>query len=167
VTITPLLTPDTLPADPSKGQYLTNIMALIGSATEKLYIQLQYIEASNGAGDYDALLQAIADLVAKNVDVRLIESQEFGEKWAEKMKSAGVDLTANISLQPNVHNKGFVVDSQIVVVSSQNFSPAGVGQNRDAGLIIENAEIAQYFEQIFLADWNGRAKPFAPKAAEG
>jgi phosphatidylserine/phosphatidylglycerophosphate/cardiolipin synthase-like enzyme len=64
-----------------------------------------------------------------------------------------------------VHNKGFVVDSAAVVVSSQNFSPAGIRTNRDAGVIIRNAPIAQYFEQIFLSDWNNRAKPFAPKTA--
>lgn len=164
VKITPLLTPDTLPNDPSKGQYLTNITQLISSAQKRLYIQLQYIEASKGTGDYDALLGAIAARVKAGVDVRLIESLEYGEPWAEKMKAQGVDLTANISLQPNVHNKGFVVDSQIVVVSSQNFSPAGVTQNRDAGVIIESQQIAQYFEPIFLSDWNSKAKPFAPKS---
>jgi len=112
-----------------------------------------------------SLLQAIADRVAAGVDVRLIESLQYGEKWAEKMKTIGVDLTANISLQPDVHNKGFVIDSSIVVVSSQNFSPAGILNNRDAGVIIESQEIAKYFEPIFLSDWNNKAKPFAPKAA--
>jgi phosphatidylserine/phosphatidylglycerophosphate/cardiolipin synthase-like enzyme len=159
VKITPLLTPDKLPNDPSKGQYLSNILQLIESAQKKLYIQLQYIEASKGAEDYDTLLSAIAKKVQAGVDVRLIESLQYGEKWAEKMKSQGVDLTQNIRLQPNVHNKGFVVDSKIVVVSSQNFSPAGIEENRDAGVIIESPEIAGYFEPIFVADWN-KAKPF-------
>ena len=99
------------------------------------------------------------------VDVKLIESSDYGEAWAEKMKDAGVDPTANISLQPNVHNKGFVIDSRVVVVSSQNFSPDGIQFNRDAGVIIESAPIAQYFENVFLADWNNKAKPFVAKIA--
>ncbi|HXN47291.1 MAG TPA: phospholipase D-like domain-containing protein [Bryobacteraceae bacterium] len=165
--ITPLLTPDTLAGDATKGQYLTNILKLIDGAQKRLYIQLQYIESSDGTGDYDTLLRAIAGRVAAGVDVRLIESLEYGEKWAEKMKAAGVDLTANISLQPDVHNKGFVVDSRTAVVSSQNFSPAGIRENRDAGVILENANIAQYFEAIFLADWKNKAKPFAPAAGGG
>ena len=163
VKITPLLTPDTLPGDATKGQYLSNILKLIAGAQKRLYIQLQYIEASSGTGDYDTLLRAIAERVAAGVDVRLIESLLSGEKWAEKMKAAGVDLTANISLQPDVHNKGFVVDSRAVVVSSQNFSPAGIRENRDAGVILESAKIAKYFEKIFLSDWKDKAKPFAPK----
>jgi phosphatidylserine/phosphatidylglycerophosphate/cardiolipin synthase-like enzyme len=66
---------------------------------------------------------------------------------------------------PSVHNKGFVIDSSIVVVSSQNFTPAGVQNNRDAGVIIESPVIVQYFEPIFLSDWN-RLKPFIPNVAK-
>jgi phosphatidylserine/phosphatidylglycerophosphate/cardiolipin synthase-like enzyme len=162
VTITPVLTPDILPPG-TQGQYITTMMKLIAKAKKTLFIQLQYIEATGTAGVYPPLLQAIADRVAAGVDVRLIESLEYGEKWAEKMKDTGVDLTANISLQSNVHNKGFVIDSKAVVVSSQNFSPDGVQYNRDAGVIIENALIAQYFEKVFLSDWNTKAKPFVAK----
>ena len=162
VTITPLLTPDPGPP-PAAGEYLTKMTALIRSARKTLYVQLQYIEASASA-DYQALLEAIANRVAAGVDVRLIESSEYGEKWAEKMKQVGVDLTAHIALQGSVHNKGFVIDSSTVVVSSQNFSPEGVRQNRDAGVIIESPAVARYFEQVFLADWNTRARPFAPGA---
>jgi hypothetical protein len=161
--ITPLLTPDKLPD--KTPQYLSHIVALIENAKTSLYIQLQYIEASTDDSkdedkDYTKLLQAVAGRVAAGVDVRLIESQQYGEKWAEKMKAAGVDLTAQIRLQPDVHNKGFVVDSSIVVVSSQNFSPAGIENNRDAGVILENPEIAKYFEAVFLSDWDSKAKPF-------
>jgi phosphatidylserine/phosphatidylglycerophosphate/cardiolipin synthase-like enzyme len=153
VAITPLLTPDILPN--GQRQYLTNIMNLINGAQTSIYIQLQYIESSKGNGDfYEDLLHAIANKISAGKDVKLIESLDYGLKWAEKMKSIGVDLTENISLQHNVHNKGFVIDSKIAVVSSQNFSPAGVHDNRDAGLIIENKEVAQYFEKVFLSDWN-------------
>jgi hypothetical protein len=165
VNVTPLLTPDTLPPG-TEGQYVTNMIKLIASAKKTLYVQLQYIEASAATGVYPTLLQAIAARVTAGVDVRLIESLEYGETWAEKMKDAGVDLTANIALQPNVHNKGFVIDSSVVVVSSQNFSPDGIQFNRDAGVIIESAPIAQYFEDVFLADWNNKAKPFVAKSAK-
>ncbi|SDC90413.1 phospholipase D-like domain-containing protein [Paraburkholderia lycopersici] len=165
VTITPLLTPDKLAGSTSQGQYLAAVLALIESAQQSLYIQLQYIEASKGSGDYDALLRAIAGRIAAGVDVRLIESAEYGMKWAEKMKQSGVDLTRNIRLQSNVHNKGFVVDSKQVVISSQNFSSAGIAQNRDAGVIIASESIAAYYEAVFLADWEKRAKPFVASTA--
>ena len=55
------------------------------------------------------------------------------------------------------HNKGIIVDSKVVVVSSQNWSGDGVQFNRDAGLIMYHPGIAQYFEKIFLYDWDSRA----------
>jgi phosphatidylserine/phosphatidylglycerophosphate/cardiolipin synthase-like enzyme len=156
--ITPLLTPDSLPN--GKKQYLTNIMDLINGAAKSIYIQLQYIESSPGKGTYyDQLLQALADKVAAGVDVKLIESRQYGLKWTEKMKAVGVDLTSNIGVQYDVHNKGFVIDSKTVVVSSQNFSPAGVHDNRDAGVIIENPDIAKYFESVFTADFQTKTIP--------
>jgi phosphatidylserine/phosphatidylglycerophosphate/cardiolipin synthase-like enzyme len=160
VTVTPLLTPDKLP-NSGQGQYLDNITNLISGAQQKLYIQLQYIEASSGNADnYDNFLKTIAARVAAGVDVKLIVSATYADKNGEKMKAQGVDLTANIYTQPNVHNKGFVADSRKVVVSSQNFSPAGVETNRDAGVIIEHPGIVQYFESVFLADFKNKTKPF-------
>jgi phosphatidylserine/phosphatidylglycerophosphate/cardiolipin synthase-like enzyme len=150
--VTPLLTPDRLPS--GQGQYLTNITKLIEGARSSIYIELQYIEASQGNGSlYDGLLQALAKQITAKKDVRLIVSANYAEKWGEKMKDEGVDLTANIHTFPNVHNKGFVIDGETVVVSSQNFSPAGISENRDAGMILESKEIAQYFGPIFDADW--------------
>jgi phosphatidylserine/phosphatidylglycerophosphate/cardiolipin synthase-like enzyme len=127
-----MLTPDRLPGG-QQGQYLTNVMSLINGAQSSIHIELQYIEASKDDGSlYDKLLQALADKIAAGKEVQLIVSANYAEKWGEKMKSAGVDLTANIHTYPDVHNKGFVVDGKTVIVSSQNFSPAGIDQNRDA-----------------------------------
>lgn len=164
--ITPLLTPDSLPD--GQGQYVSQMLALIKSAKKSLDIQLQYIEVPKGdvAGDLKNLLLAVKALVDDGVvQVRVIQSLQFGEKWAEQMRSMpDIDLTSVMKLQPNVHNKGFVIDSQTVVVSSQNWSGAGVRENRDAGLIIESPAIAQYFENVFDSDWT-KNKPFNPNAA--
>jgi phosphatidylserine/phosphatidylglycerophosphate/cardiolipin synthase-like enzyme len=151
--VTPLLTPDKVPGG-QEGQYITNIINLIKGAQKSIYIELQYIEASKGDGSpYDLLLQNLAKQIAAKKDVKLIVSARYAEKWGEKMKDQGVDLTANIHTFPNVHNKGFLIDGETVVVSSQNFSPAGITDNRDAGVILENKQIAQYFGPIFDADW--------------
>jgi phosphatidylserine/phosphatidylglycerophosphate/cardiolipin synthase-like enzyme len=162
VRITPLLTPDTLPGN-GAGQYASRMIDLINSAKESLDIQLQYVEVprDDSPGDLKDLLLAVKALVEKGeVKVRILQSLQFGEKWAERMRSMpDIDLTSVMRLQPNVHNKGFVIDSRKVVVSSQNWSQEGVRQNRDAGLIIESAPIAQYFDKIFAADWDSR-EPF-------
>jgi phosphatidylserine/phosphatidylglycerophosphate/cardiolipin synthase-like enzyme len=80
-------------------------------------------------------------------------SQFQTQDWIEKLKDAGLETTDHLRIQANVHNKGITVDSEVAMVSSQNWSPEGTLRNRDAGIIIYNTEAAAYFEQIFLHDW--------------
>jgi phosphatidylserine/phosphatidylglycerophosphate/cardiolipin synthase-like enzyme len=39
-------------------------------------------------------------------------------------------------------------------MGSHNWTTAGTGFNRDASLIFYDAEIAKFYEEIFLYDWN-------------
>jgi phosphatidylserine/phosphatidylglycerophosphate/cardiolipin synthase-like enzyme len=153
----PLLTPDRMPGS-QDGFYATKMKELISSAKTSLYIQLQYIHPSSQPADegFTALLQSITERSAAGVDVRIILSQWQSSAWMERLQAAGVD-TGLVRIQQGVHNKGFVVDHQKVVVSSQNWSAEGVLQNRDAGLIIDCAMVARYFETIFLHDWDNLA----------
>lgn len=82
----------------------------------------------------------------------------LGQKGGlEALQAAGVDLN-NVKIQNNVHNKGFVFDHKKVVVSSMNWSAEGVLNNRDAGVVIDNATAAGYYEKILLDDWKNHAQ---------
>jgi len=156
MTVQPLLTPD--PAPDGGGMYAEKMLELISSAQHSLYIQLQYIHPSNQDEEaaFTALLDAVAARNEAGVDVRIILSQWQNSQWMERLQAAGID-TRLVRIQQGVHNKGFVVDHQRVVISSQNWSGAGVLQNRDAGIIIDNPTIARYFEEIFVHDWDNVA----------
>ncbi len=149
IKVKPLLTPD---------DYRKPILDLIKSAKLRFFMQTQYIHTiapaqDKGNPNHMDLINALVDLINAGVDVRLITSEFQDHMWIERLQDAGVDAVEHLRIQPHVHNKGMVIDSQTVVVSSQNWSPMGTGDNRDAGLIIYNADAAQYFEQIFLHDW--------------
>ena len=153
MTITPLLTPD-------PGLYQKAMMTLLQSAQSKLYIQLQYIHPSDKAGDegFAALINVVIAKINAGVDVRIILSQwQLSQGWLERLQSAGVDLKV-VKIQNGVHNKGFVVDSKIVALGSQNWSAEGVLRNRDASVIIDHQKAAQYYESIFVHDWDNIAK---------
>ena len=155
VTLQPLLTPD---RGRTTTMYAENVLALIKSARKRLYIQMQYVHPTSLPADrgFTALVDAVADAVRRKVDVRVICSQyENTPQYVELMHEAG--LSSVLRVQDRVHNKGIVVDSKTVLVSSQNWSSAGVLQNRDAGVIIGHPGIAQYFEANFLQDWEDRA----------
>ncbi|WP_083684989.1 phospholipase D-like domain-containing protein [Massilia putida] len=151
--IQPLLTPD---------NYSAKVLPLIQSATQKFYMQTQYIHPSGKPGDeeHDRLITAVRDLVERGLDVRLITSEFQTDDWVEKLVTAGIPASV-LRRQPKVHNKGILIDGEVVMVSSQNWSADGTQRNRDAGLIIYNAEANAYFEQIFLHDWDNLASPAA------
>ena len=151
--VKPLLTPD---------DYRKPVLDLIKSAKRTFFMQTQYIHTIDAKQDgpppfggpkHMDLVTAVADLIRAGVDVRIITSEYQDHGWIEKLQDAGIDAVEHLRIQARVHNKGIVVDSSTVVVSSQNWSPDGTGANRDAGLIIYNSEAAQYFEGIFLHDW--------------
>jgi hypothetical protein len=160
VKIQPLLTPDQ-----GAGNYASNILDLINSAQKTLYVQTQYLQTADAGDPKAAPFRAIADaIVAKigaGLDVRLIFSQYETEQWLEKLQSVGIPASV-VRIQNNVHNKGIVVDSSVVVLGSQNWSEDGALFNRDASLIIFDAAVAQYYEQVFLHDWENMAVQKAP-----
>jgi hypothetical protein len=146
IRIQPLLTPD---------NYKDYVKPLIDSAERKFYMQTQYIHPSgkDGDEDHDALIAAVQARIEAGVDVRLITSEYQTDDWVEKLVDAGIPGSV-LRRQPKVHNKGIVVDDEVVLVSSQNWSADGTLRNRDAGLIIYSKEAAAYFAQIFLHDWD-------------
>jgi hypothetical protein len=159
IKIQPILTPD---------NYYACVLPLIQSAKKSFYMQTQYIHPSDLPGDQQLadLISAVAELQKKGLDVRLILSQwetQGTGGYLEKLQAAGIDL-ASVRIQTGVHNKGIIVDSSVVMLGSQNWSGDGVIRNRDASLIIYNADAAQYYEQIFLHDWTNMAQQATGKS---
>ena len=153
--VQPLLTPDS-----GAGNYAKNILKLIQSAQKSLDIQTQYIHPPKAGADaaFQALITAVKDRVDNKVNVRIILSEyEATGGWLEKLQEAGLGASI-VRIQNGVHNKGFVVDSKVVALGSQNWSGDGVLRNRDASLIIYHEGAAQYFEQIFNYDWDNLAQ---------
>jgi len=158
VRLTPVLTPD-------DGVYTSAVRQLIESAEQTLYMQYQYIELKSKsevviAKPYLELFEAVVARQTAGVDVRIIMSQYERHEYLEQLSEHGLTLT-NVREQPNVHNKGILVDGKKVLISSQNWSADGVLRNRDAGVIVESQPVAGYFQEIFLHDWDHLAKPFA------
>jgi hypothetical protein len=150
VEVQPLLTPD---------NYISHIMKLFDSAKRSIYLQYAYINYSNQQLDkpFTAMLEKLADLSFRpQMDIRIIVGSSGAADKIRKLAEAGFKETV-FRTQRNIHNKGIVVDGEAVLVSSANWSGDGVLRNRDAGLIIRDKEIAGYYRDVFLDDWENRA----------
>jgi hypothetical protein len=148
--ITPLLTPD-------PGVYAQAVKTMIAGATQTLYMQFQYIqlpkEANASSQGFIDLVQAVIGRQNEGVEVKIIMSEFEKTGYLEQLQAMGLNVVDSVKIQNNVHNKGIVVDGKRVLISSQNWSTDGTLYNRDAGVIIDSEAAAQYFQKIFMHDW--------------
>ena len=118
------------------------------------------------------ILEAIRDRQRKGLDVRVIFRSGYGKEYdvRRQMKDFGLKADKDhVRYFDTCHNKGFVIDDEIVVLGSQNLTAAGTGPNRDASLVIWDRRANRYFAEIFEYDWLQIARNTerrAPRARE-
>jgi len=152
VRVKPLLTPDKQGAVFSEA-----VLDLIASARKQLVFQNQYIDIKGtGGGFLDELVNLLVEKSQELDDFRIILRSGMGtfRENMEELKRRGMPVNDCVRRLANVHTKGIVVDGKRVLIGSQNWSALGVSLNRDASLIFDDEEIADYFLRAFELDWD-------------
>ncbi len=140
---------------------------MIESADRCIYIEQLYVYRDWG----DQVSPFVEHLVNKSkqgVEVKVILNynpnyKSTNEKCSltkEYLEENGIKvkfLYTNWSHFINVHNKGMIVDNRSVLVSSINWNENSVMSNREAGIIIEDEDVASYYAEVFFYDWNLKA----------
>ncbi|MFW9850671.1 MAG: phosphatidylserine/phosphatidylglycerophosphate/cardiolipin synthase family protein, partial [Candidatus Thorarchaeota archaeon] len=144
--VTPIVSPDTS---------LQGILYCINAAKYTLDIQIPYFTNVGDSGSVDQIIDAILAARARGVTVRVISEESYD--WAI-VEATFIEHGIPITWQDTRwftanHNKGIIVDGKIVLVSSINYSDGSINENREAGIIIENEEVAQWFQEIYDFDW--------------
>jgi hypothetical protein len=147
VKVQPLLTPD---------NYAENALKLIRSARKSVWFQNQYINFRNTGEDFTEFQLLIAAL-KKQIDagrqVRIICRDMMKQESVDVLVALGFPREV-MRFQPACHNKTIIVDGQVVIFGSHNWSNEGVKTNRDASLIFYDQEIAEYLAQVYEYDWD-------------
>ncbi|MHA1155118.1 MAG: phospholipase D-like domain-containing protein [Candidatus Heimdallarchaeota archaeon] len=143
--VTPIFAPD--------NSYAL-LSSLIDNATSTLDISQQYIK-------FDCLL--FDDIIAaanRGVDVRVLipEPGTSNENVTEVLLSNDIEIRFFKGLGHN-HNKYVSADGEVTSISSINWSNNSVVNNREAGAIVKNANVAQYFKTVFDWDWANSEVP--------
>jgi hypothetical protein len=156
--IMPLLTPD---------NYADFVLPIVQHAKKKLYFQNQSLSASLQSPRYAELFDALKTKVNDpDIDARIIVRGDFSpHDIITALAKAGFDMS-RVKLQKGCHTKGILVDGEVTVVGSHNWTGQGTTQNRDASLIIPSAEVTEYYEKLFIHDWEKRTMNQLPADAE-
>ena len=157
LTVQPLLTPD---------NFVDFVLPLVEGATQKLYFQNQSLKSNSGNAKYMKLFRALRDKSRnQNIDVRILVRGDFdAAAILSTLQAYNFDMS-RVRLQNGNHNKGILIDGK-TVLGSHNWTGDGTTFNRDASLIFDDEEIAAYYEQIFLYDWDNLSFSDAPELIE-
>ncbi len=143
--VTPIFAPD------NSYQLLSS---LIDNATTTLDISQQYIK-------FDCyLLDDIIAAANRGVDVRVLipEPGTPNANVTEVLLSNDIEIRFFKGLGHN-HNKYVSADGEVTAVSSINWSNNSVVNNREAGAIVKNTNVASYFKTVFDWDWANSEVP--------
>ena len=143
--VTPVFSPD------NSYELISN---LVKSATTSIDLELQYIK-------FDCeVLNDVIDAALRGVSVRVLipEPGDSTENVTEILINNGAQVRFFKGLGHN-HNKYVSVDGETVQVSSINWSNNSFANNREAGAIVKNSNIAAYFKTVFDYDWSNAEIP--------
>ena len=128
----------------------------LNKAKDRLYAQNQSLTSYYAdISDERSPIYMMAKRASAGVDTKLILDTD------NTPDNANLAYTINASTliqatgmdKPTVHNKGIISDDS-VWVSSINWTPNSVENNREAAVVIHSAEVADYYEHYFLMDFN-------------
>ena len=144
--VTPFVSPDTS---------LEAMLWVINSAQATLDIEIPYV--SNSSIVVREVLDAIVAARDRGVSVRIImnpppvnDNEEVSLAFAEE----GIPIIwMDTRFFSELHNKAFIADGRIILICSVNWSEESISENREAGVVIENNDIAAWYQAVFDYDW--------------
>jgi phosphatidylserine/phosphatidylglycerophosphate/cardiolipin synthase-like enzyme len=132
----------------------------------------------------NTFIAALIEAARSGCEVKvLLDSRDYNvDAWNDNDEAVAwlneVSREENLSLEAKladldglglakVHNKGLIVDGKKVIITSLNWNSNSI-YNREAGVIVENVDIASFYEDIFFHDWNAsvNGEPIGETAGE-
>jgi phosphatidylserine/phosphatidylglycerophosphate/cardiolipin synthase-like enzyme len=165
MTLSPMFTPDNA---------LDIHKAWIDSATSSIEIQNQYITQFDDNVPWDddpsPIVRSLINAQARGVKIRIqVNEDSDSDEVTEYFMSKGIEVRwmgNSASSHENTwlsdtHNKLLIIDDAVTLLSSINFGENAFTNNREAGLVIQNTNVANYYLSIFESDWlDGEIPPF-------
>jgi cardiolipin synthase len=163
-TVIPVLAPDTAVSNET-------ILGMINHAKESVYV-LQFSTRRFWGEEDNPFIHALIEAAKRGCEVKVLLDSKYLEgennndevvSWLNKVaREENLSLEAKLADLDSlgltkIHNKGLIVDGKEVLIASLNWNANSI-YNREAGVIIENEEIASFYEDVFFHDWNVSVK---------
>lgn len=166
LTVIPVLAPDAALSNET-------ILGAINSAKESIFVQ-QFSAGRFWGEAANPYITALIEAARRGCEVKvLLDSNDYNlDAWNDNDEAVAwmneVASEENLNLEAKLvdldslgliklHNKGLIVDGKVVIITSLNWNANSI-HNREAGVIVENEEIASFYEDVFFHDWTASVK---------
>jgi len=162
MTLSPMFTPDNA---------LEIHVEWINRANTSIILQNQYItkfDSEDWVSDSNPLVRALVAAHNRSIDIRVqVREESDSDDITSYFINLGIDIRWMGSQDNNpdndwlsyTHNKLIIIDNKVTLLSSINYGENAFTENREAGLVIINTNVANYFTAIFNRDWNDGVDP--------
>jgi hypothetical protein len=153
----PLFTPD-------RGSYFDFVKDAIANASRKIWFENQSLSPNANDETYmDELFLVLAEKSRNaDIDVKMIVRGDFDpDEILAKLQAWEFNMD-RVRLLGGIHTKGIIVDDELVVIGSHNWTSQGVLRNRDASIVFRDSEIIDYYNALFEYDWNRASDTLGP-----
>lgn len=124
------------------------VIPLINNAKKYIYIPAYVIT-------HNELSNALINARTRGVNIKIIaDATSSGSTHSKNkiLRENGISLKYE-NFAGKIHNKSIIIDDEIVITGSMNFSNSGENKNDENCLIIENKEIAKFYREYFEYLW--------------
>jgi cardiolipin synthase len=153
---------------------------MINHAKESVYV-LQFSTRRFWGAEDNPFIHALIEAARRGCEVKVLLDSKYLEgennndevvSWLNEVsREENLELEAKLADLDSlgltkIHNKGLIVDGKEVLIASLNWNANSI-HNREAGVIIENENIALFYEDVFFHDWNVSVKGEQEGGEEG
>ncbi len=134
---------------PVEAVITNQIIPLVNNAKKYVYIPIFVFT-------HKEMAQILINAKKRGVDVRVI--MDATGAWNrgsvhKTMREAGVPVKVE-NLAGKMHMKSIIIDDEITVIGSMNYTASGENFNDENILVIKNAALAKYYKAYFLFLWS-------------
>jgi phosphatidylserine/phosphatidylglycerophosphate/cardiolipin synthase-like enzyme len=125
------------------------LTGLIRGAKDRIYVAIYPFTS-------DRLAEALIEARRRGVDVRVVmERREADGTGSEYPRLLGAGVEVRLDANPGLmHHKFMVIDGEIVVTGSYNWSAAAEERNDENLVVIRDREVAGAYEREFERIWS-------------
>ena len=107
---------------------------------------------------YSFTLDSIGDAVLatyrRNIDVKIVFEKQQVSQYSEFLRLAAAGVQVRNDTNPDLmHHKVAIIDGQIVLIGSFNWTDSAQNYNNENLLVIRSAELAAAIEREFQRIW--------------